>query len=98
MRGSRIEELRAEGLVVEGDYSTVNTVSVSQNGESYPLAVRPQYLSDRNETVFLPLGSVTQNSDEADDPKSSRYHQERIWRAEEMHGHQVMEQGRTYTV
>lgn len=93
MREGRIERLRAEGLVVEGDYSSVNTVNISMEGTSQPLAVRSQFISERNETVFFPLGTMRQSSDETDDPVAARYAQEKIWRAEEMHAPQALQPG-----
>jgi hypothetical protein len=52
---NRIEALRMEGLVVEGQYPDMRTIDVSQNGQSRTMEVRPLVLKHADLTVFRPV-------------------------------------------
>jgi hypothetical protein len=57
---NRIEELRMEGLVVNGDHFDVKQISVSKDGERTTVDVRPIFLPRVGITVLRPARGQSQ--------------------------------------
>jgi len=51
---TRLETLRTEGLVLEGQYPEIRDVSVSQGGRSHSMEVRPLVAKRADITVLRP--------------------------------------------